>query len=145
MAQESITLPCSFAHHQNWGPSGVAQVHWRLGRFHSKRYLFICCQSPTHTDPEFQGRVSLARQEGQPYTAAIRITALRESDSQLYFCRVSMETRHGEQAWQTIHGTNLTVTGESSLSLFAAAPRGQKAGGASCWLSAKDLPLPPQS
>ncbi|XP_077170304.1 uncharacterized protein LOC143825836 isoform X5 [Paroedura picta] len=111
MANESVTLPCHFSFPQSWEPSHHAQVHWRLGHFHSQRYLFICCWNLTHIDQDFQGRVSLAREEGQPYTASIRIVALRESDTQLYFCRVSVETKEGKKEWQTIHGTNLTVTG----------------------------------
>ncbi|XP_077170303.1 paired immunoglobulin-like type 2 receptor alpha isoform X4 [Paroedura picta] len=110
MANESVTLPCHFSFPQSWEPSHHAQVHWRLGHFHSQRYLFICCWNLTHIDQDFQGRVSLAREEGQPYTASIRIVALRESDTQLYFCRVSVETKEGKKEWQTIHGTNLTVT-----------------------------------
>ncbi|KAL8176942.1 UNVERIFIED_CONTAM: hypothetical protein K2H54_040316 [Gekko kuhli] len=107
----SVTLPCTFSHDSSWEPSSDAQVHWRLGAFHSKRYLFNCCLDHTHTDPGFQGRVSLATGEGGRYTASIRITALRESDSQLYFCRVSVKTQsEGEKAWQSINGTNLTVT-----------------------------------
>nr|XP_056719542.1 paired immunoglobulin-like type 2 receptor beta [Euleptes europaea] len=101
----SVTLPCRFTHRPGWVEPKAAQVHWRLGSFHSMRYLFNCCMSRSHTDPEFEGRVSLAREEGQPYTAAIRITDLREADSGLYFCRVSV----GGKAWQTINGTNLTV------------------------------------
>ncbi|XP_077170300.1 uncharacterized protein LOC143825836 isoform X2 [Paroedura picta] len=112
MANESVTLPCHFSFPQSWEPSHHAQVHWRLGHFHSQRYLFICCWNLTHIDQDFQGRVSLAREEGQPYTASIRIVALRESDTQLYFCRVSVETKEGKKEWQTIHGTNLTVTAQ---------------------------------
>ncbi|XP_048372811.1 paired immunoglobulin-like type 2 receptor beta [Sphaerodactylus townsendi] len=100
----SVTLPCSFTHKQN---GDAAQVHWRLGGFHSKRFFFNCCTtSRLHTDPDFEGRVSLAKEEGRQHTASIRITDLRESDSGLYFCRVSV----GEAEWQTINGTNLTVT-----------------------------------
>ncbi|XP_015270360.1 PREDICTED: paired immunoglobulin-like type 2 receptor alpha [Gekko japonicus] len=107
----SVTLPCRFSYDSRWEPSAAAQVRWRLGGFHSTRYLFSCCLDQRHTDPEFQGRVSLDREEGQRHTASIRITALRESDSRLYFCRVSVKPQFGkEKEWQTITGTNLTVT-----------------------------------
>lgn len=109
----SITLPCTFSFHPEWERPRDIKIRWRLGSFHSDIYLFSCCRTDeraTHSD--FEGRVSLAR-EGKQYTASVHITKLRESDSRLYFCRVSVTIDDGEvKEWQTINGTNLTVTGK---------------------------------
>ncbi|XP_054850760.1 paired immunoglobulin-like type 2 receptor alpha isoform X2 [Eublepharis macularius] len=106
----SIILPCDFTYHQDWEPSSDVQLHWRLGSFHSTNFLFNYSSRKQYTHPNFHGRVSWVGNDRQTDTASIQIGALRASDSLLYFCRVSVMTGDKREEWQTINGTNLTVT-----------------------------------
>ncbi|XP_054850762.1 paired immunoglobulin-like type 2 receptor alpha isoform X3 [Eublepharis macularius] len=123
----SIILPCDFTYHQDWEPSSDVQLHWRLGSFHSTNFLFNYSSRKQYTHPNFHGRVSWVGNDRQTDTASIQIGALRASDSLLYFCRVSVMTGDKREEWQTINGTNLTVTGHCGKRTRSrrAASRGQ--------------------
>ncbi|XP_053219142.1 paired immunoglobulin-like type 2 receptor alpha [Podarcis raffonei] len=107
----SVTLPCTFNY--TWKAQETAQVYWRLGNFHGE-FLFNHTHDPTHWDthPNYTGRVSLVGDLSKGLDASIQIENLRESDSNLYFCSVSIQTLHeGVKYWRNIEGTNLTVAG----------------------------------
>uniref|UniRef100_A0A670KJV9 Ig-like domain-containing protein n=1 Tax=Podarcis muralis TaxID=64176 RepID=A0A670KJV9_PODMU len=108
----SVTLPCTFNY--TWDVQETAQVYWRLGNFYGE-FLFKHPHDPTPRDtlPNYTGRVSLVGDLSKGLDASIQIENLQESDSNLYFCTVSVQTLHdGVQHWRNIEGTNLTVTGE---------------------------------
>nr|XP_028560761.1 paired immunoglobulin-like type 2 receptor alpha [Podarcis muralis] len=107
----SVTLPCTFNY--TWDVQETAQVYWRLGNFYGE-FLFKHPHDPTPRDtlPNYTGRVSLVGDLSKGLDASIQIENLQESDSNLYFCTVSVQTLHdGVQHWRNIEGTNLTVTG----------------------------------
>ncbi|XP_060137959.1 paired immunoglobulin-like type 2 receptor alpha [Zootoca vivipara] len=107
----SVTLTCTFNY--TWEVKETAEVYWRLGNFHGE-FIFNHTHDPTQrfTHPNYTGRVSLVGDVSKRLDASIQIENLQESDSNLYFCRVSVQTVHnGEKHWRNIEGTNLTVTG----------------------------------
>nr|XP_028560762.1 paired immunoglobulin-like type 2 receptor beta-2 [Podarcis muralis] len=109
--KEFVTLPCTFNY--TWEPQESAQVYWRLGNFFGE-FIFNHTHNPTHryTHPNYTGRVSLVGDLSKGLDASIQIANLQESDSNLYFCTVSVQTLHeGVKYWRNIEGTNLTVTG----------------------------------
>ncbi|XP_033026075.1 paired immunoglobulin-like type 2 receptor beta [Lacerta agilis] len=106
----SVTLLCTFNY--TWEATETAQVHWRLGSFYGKFIFNHTDSTHWYTDPDYEGRVSLVGDLSKALDASIRIENLRETDSNLYFCTVSVQTRlHGVKYWRNIEGTNLTVTG----------------------------------
>ncbi|CAI5791645.1 paired immunoglobulin-like type 2 receptor beta [Podarcis lilfordi] len=109
--KESVTLPCTFNY--TLEAQETAEVYWHVENFHGE-FLFKHPHDPAHryTHPNYTGRVSLVGDLSKGLDASIQIENLGESDSNLYFCSVLVETvREGVKYWRNIEGTNLTVTG----------------------------------
>nr|XP_020646096.1 paired immunoglobulin-like type 2 receptor beta isoform X1 [Pogona vitticeps] len=109
-AKESITLPCKFSYSWKVPPNPEIWVYWRLGSFHSQTYLFNHTSQKLYTHKNFSRRVSLVGDPEKKHEASIQIGSLSELDSNIYFCRISVQTEKKRKTWQSIKGTNLTVT-----------------------------------
>uniref|UniRef100_A0A2K6G9Z4 Immunoglobulin domain-containing protein n=1 Tax=Propithecus coquereli TaxID=379532 RepID=A0A2K6G9Z4_PROCO len=103
----SIQIPFSF--YYPWVLAKVPRVNisWRRGHFHGK---FIYNRSPPYIREDYKNRLSLNWTEDQR-SGFLRISNLEKGDQSVYFCRVYLTTRDvGRQVWQSIQGTNLTIT-----------------------------------
>lgn len=118
-----MVLPCTFNHTSKWRPTTDIRVSWRLEGFHSKIFVFNYTNNTTqYTHHNYSDRIALVG-DLQKNNASIQIAALKESDSNKYFCRVHMKISTGkEEFWQTLEGTNLTVSGGESVVVGASRP-----------------------
>ncbi|XP_029437669.1 paired immunoglobulin-like type 2 receptor beta isoform X2 [Rhinatrema bivittatum] len=108
----SVILPCSFSYPRAIEPVRDLRVYWRSDSFHGP---VIYNPSEGFTRQDYAGRISLVGDPRGQKTASIRISDLRERDSNWYFCRVGVRTNDGKtEVWQSIPGTKLTVTGGTS-------------------------------
>ncbi|KAJ7313351.1 hypothetical protein JRQ81_004644 [Phrynocephalus forsythii] len=117
---ESITLPCNFSYTWMDAPKRDIGVHWRLEHFHSETFIFNYTVENTYTHPNFSGRVSLIGDPMKSWQASIQILNLSESDSNIYFCRISAQTVEGKKEWQSVRGTNLTVITGAPTQIYRA-------------------------
>ncbi|XP_038642682.1 paired immunoglobulin-like type 2 receptor alpha [Scyliorhinus canicula] len=102
----SVDIPCSFTYPERYNPAKI-YISWRRRGFHGE---FIFNVSKGYTHPDYRGRIEYL---GHPYrdrTGTIRINHLKQSDQNLYFCRVEI-TGYGAEMWQSIYGTQLNVHG----------------------------------
>ncbi|KAL1791474.1 paired immunoglobulin-like type 2 receptor beta-2, partial [Sigmodon hispidus] len=104
----SIEIPFSFSF---CFPGELAEdpqmsIHWRWKHFHGE---FIYNSTPHFIHKHFKNRLLL--NWTQPQTSGVlRILDLKKEDQTTYFCRVHLNTRIGKEMWQSIGGTNLTIT-----------------------------------
>ncbi|XP_076996874.1 paired immunoglobulin-like type 2 receptor alpha isoform X2 [Tamandua tetradactyla] len=106
----SVDIPFSFSHPWKLAPRPQVRVFWRRGNFHGE---FFYNPSTQFIHKDYRGRLDLNWSESQTQ-GSLRIRDLRGKDATKYFCRVSLitvqrEVRKEEQ-WQSIEGTELTVT-----------------------------------
>lgn len=108
----SIRIPFSFDYSQDSGSVSNVKISWRWKHFHGD---FIYKTTPRLIHKNFKNRLLLNWEEGMK-NGSLQISNLRREDEGLYFCQVEMITeKYGEQEWQSIQGTELTIThGESS-------------------------------
>ncbi|XP_030044085.1 uncharacterized protein LOC115458336 [Microcaecilia unicolor] len=105
---ESVTLPCSFSYPRDFGPIRNVNVYWRINTFHGD---FIYSHTEESTRQDYRGRIFLDGDPLRENTASIRITDLRETDSERYFCRVKVIGSGGRtEQWQNFSGTALRVS-----------------------------------
>nr|KAF6366849.1 hypothetical protein mPipKuh1_013548 [Pipistrellus kuhlii] len=141
----SIDIPFSFCYSWQLASDPKMSISWRWKDFHGK---FIYNTTLPFTRENFKNRLFLNWTKGQT-SGSLRISNLRREDETKYFFRVRLTTRdHGEQVWQSIEGTNLTITrGDPSLTLRRRTRTlGMKADGilyASLTLSSLASPSPP--
>ncbi|XP_045397379.1 paired immunoglobulin-like type 2 receptor alpha [Lemur catta] len=103
----SIQIPFSF--HYSWVLAKVPKVSvfWRRGQFHGE---FIFNTTPPFIHKNYTNRLFLNWTDDQK-SGSLRISNLRKGDQSVYFCRVHLITQDaGRQMWQSIRGTNLTIT-----------------------------------
>ncbi|KAM9724886.1 paired immunoglobulin-like type 2 receptor beta isoform 2-T2 [Dama dama] len=83
------------------------RISWRWKHFHGE---FIYNMTPPFIHENFKNRLFLNWTEPEK-TGSLRISNLRREDQSVYFCHVALDTlTYGKQRWQSIEGTNLTVT-----------------------------------
>ncbi|XP_004457228.1 paired immunoglobulin-like type 2 receptor alpha isoform X3 [Dasypus novemcinctus] len=103
----SVDIPFSIYHPWKLAKEPRLRLSWRHQHFHG---LFIFNSSPSFVLEAYQGRLALTWTE-RPHNGSLRISGLRHQDATEYFCRVQLVTVEvGEQQWQAIQGTKLTVT-----------------------------------
>ncbi|XP_052024620.1 paired immunoglobulin-like type 2 receptor beta isoform X2 [Apodemus sylvaticus] len=102
----SIEIPFSF--HFSWELAKDPQmsIAWRLNHFHGE---FIYNSTLPFIHEHFKDRLILNWTQGQT-SGVLRILNLKETDQTTYFSRVSLLTTEGMKVWQSINGTQLTVT-----------------------------------
>ncbi|XP_030043742.1 uncharacterized protein LOC115458073 isoform X1 [Microcaecilia unicolor] len=105
---EAIILPCSFSYPREIEPIWDVRVYWRINNLHGG-YIYKDMKDFIH--PEYAGRLSLHGLPMVDKTASLRITGLRESDSNRYYCRVVMTMNdEGTEEMQNVNGTELRVS-----------------------------------
>ncbi|XP_030043743.1 protein turtle homolog B isoform X2 [Microcaecilia unicolor] len=108
---EAIILPCSFSYPREIEPIWDVRVYWRINNLHGG-YIYKDMKDFIH--PEYAGRLSLHGLPMVDKTASLRITGLRESDSNRYYCRVVMTMNdEGTEEMQNVNGTELRVSGSA--------------------------------
>lgn len=107
----SIRIPFSFDYSQDSGSVSNVKISWRWKHFHGD---FIYKTTPRLIHNNFKNRLLLNWEEGMK-KGSLQISNLRREDEGSYFCRVEMITeKYGEQKWQSIQGTELTITHSES-------------------------------
>ena len=81
-------------------------IAWRWKDFHGE---FIYNSSLPFIHEHFKGRLILNWTQGQT-SGVLRILNFKESDQTWYFCRVFLQTTEGIKFWQSLPGTQLTLT-----------------------------------
>ncbi|XP_036027492.1 paired immunoglobulin-like type 2 receptor alpha isoform X2 [Onychomys torridus] len=102
----SIEIPFSFYFPWELAEDPQMRILWRWKHFHGE---FIYNYTPPFIHKHFMKRLSL--NWTQPQTSGVlRILNLKKEDQTVYFCRVRLNTREGIKFWQSINGTQLTIT-----------------------------------
>ncbi|KAB0346133.1 hypothetical protein FD755_024222 [Muntiacus reevesi] len=103
----SIHIPFSFSYSWALAKDPNVRISWRWKHFHGE---YIYKTTPLFIHENFKNRLFLNRREPEK-TGSLWISHLRREDQSVYFCQVALDTlTHGKQQWQSIEGTNLTVT-----------------------------------
>ncbi|KAB0384841.1 hypothetical protein FD755_006758 [Muntiacus reevesi] len=103
----SILIHFSFFHPWELAKDPNVRISWRWKHFHGE---YIYKTTPPFIHENFKNRLFLNWRESEK-TGSLRISHLRREDQSVYFCRVQLDTlTDGKQMWQSIEGTNLTVT-----------------------------------
>ncbi|KAB0348321.1 hypothetical protein FD754_013178 [Muntiacus muntjak] len=103
----SIHIPFSFSYSWALAKDPNVRIFWRWKHFHGE---YIYYTTPLSTHKNFKNRLFLNWTEPEK-TGSLLISHLRRTDQSVYFCRVQLDTlTDGKQVWQSIEGTNLTVT-----------------------------------
>ncbi|KAK7796193.1 hypothetical protein U0070_019095 [Myodes glareolus] len=104
----SIEIPFSFYFPRKLVPDPQMTILWRWKHFHGD---FINNSSSGFIHEHFKDRLIL--NWTQPQTSGIlRILDLKDKDKTVYFCRVSLKTTKRMEFFQSIKGTQLTITRE---------------------------------
>ncbi|XP_052024615.1 paired immunoglobulin-like type 2 receptor beta [Apodemus sylvaticus] len=102
----SIEIPFSFYFPWELAKDPQMRIVWRWKHFHGESiYNSILPFIHEH----FKDRLILNWTQGQT-SGVLRILNLKKTDQALYFCHVSLQTTEGMKNWQSIPGTQLTVT-----------------------------------
>lgn len=104
----SIHIPFSFCYPWKLAKDPRVRIFWRRKEFHGE---FIYNTTPPFTHEDYKGRLFLLWTKGQR-NGSLQISNLRKEDESEYFCRVHLyaRTERGEEKWQSIEGTKLTIT-----------------------------------
>ncbi|KAB0340921.1 hypothetical protein FD755_024609 [Muntiacus reevesi] len=103
----SILIHFSFFHPWELAKDPNVRISWRWKHFHGE---YIYKTTPPFIHENFKNRLFLNWRESEK-TGSLRISHLRREDQSVYFCQVALDTlTDGKQMWQSIEGTNLTVT-----------------------------------
>ena len=107
---DSIEIPFSFYFSWKLAKDPKMSIAWRWKHYHGESIY----NSTLHfTHEHFKDRLILNWTQGQT-SGVLRILNLKETDQATYFCRVFLETTEGMKSWQSLPGTQVTVThGES--------------------------------
>ncbi|XP_052610953.1 paired immunoglobulin-like type 2 receptor alpha [Peromyscus californicus insignis] len=102
----SITIPFSFYFPPELAKDPQMRILWRWKRFHGK---LIYNSSSGYIYEHFKNRLIL--NWTQPQTSGVlRILNLKKKDQTVYFCRVQLSIKNCTEMWQSISGTQLTIT-----------------------------------
>uniref|UniRef100_A0A8C8U3K9 Immunoglobulin domain-containing protein n=1 Tax=Peromyscus maniculatus bairdii TaxID=230844 RepID=A0A8C8U3K9_PERMB len=102
----SIEIPFSFYFPWELAEDPQMRIIWRWEQFHGK---FIYNSTPPFIHKHFKNRLIL--NWTQPQTSGVlRIQNLKKKDQTVFFCRVHLNTKEGMKEFQSIPGTNLTIT-----------------------------------
>ncbi|KAL2766039.1 paired immunoglobulin-like type 2 receptor alpha isoform 2 precursor [Daubentonia madagascariensis] len=103
----SVQIPFSFYYPWDLADVPRVSISWRRRHFHGE-FIYNTTRPFTHKD--YKNRLFLNWTEGQK-SGFLRISNLGKKDQSVYFCRVQLNTREvGRQMWQSLWGTNLTIT-----------------------------------
>ncbi|XP_012887233.1 PREDICTED: paired immunoglobulin-like type 2 receptor alpha isoform X1 [Dipodomys ordii] len=103
----SIEIPFSFFHPWELPRNPKVKLFWRWMWFHGE---FIYNTTPPFIHKHFKDRLVLNFTKDRT-SGSLSILNLRKEDENMYFCRIHLKTKEmGEQQWQSIKGTNLTIT-----------------------------------
>ncbi|XP_076416391.1 paired immunoglobulin-like type 2 receptor alpha isoform X2 [Peromyscus maniculatus bairdii] len=101
-----IDIPFSFYFPWELAEDPQMRILWRWKHFHGE-YIYNSFSGFIHE--HFKNRLIL--NWTQPQTSGVlRILDLKEKDHTAYFCRVHLNTKEGMKEFQSIPGTNLTIT-----------------------------------
>lgn len=106
----SIEIPFSFYFPWNLTKDPQMSIAWRWKHFHGE---FIYNSTQPFLHEHFKGRLILNWTEGQR-SGVLRILNFKKNDQARYFGRVFLQTTEGMKEWQSIPGTNLIVTNNTS-------------------------------
>ncbi|XP_037057635.1 paired immunoglobulin-like type 2 receptor beta isoform X3 [Peromyscus leucopus] len=107
----SIEIPFSFYFPWELAEDPQMRILWRWKHFHGE---FIYNSSSGFIHEHFKNRLIL--NWTQPQTSGVlRILDLKEKDQTVYFCRIHLNTREGMKKFQSIPGTQLTITHDRAL------------------------------
>ncbi|XP_059105779.1 paired immunoglobulin-like type 2 receptor alpha [Peromyscus eremicus] len=102
----SIEIPFSFYFPWELAKDPQMRILWRWKNFHGE---YIYNSTPCFIHEHFKNRLIL--NWTQPQTSGVlSILNLTEKDQSKYFCRVHMNTKIGMKKFQSIDGTQLTIT-----------------------------------
>ncbi|XP_028633705.1 paired immunoglobulin-like type 2 receptor beta [Grammomys surdaster] len=102
----SIKIPFSFDFPWELTKDPQMSIAWRWKHFRGER---IYNSSLRFIHEHFKDRLILNWTQGQT-SGVLRILNLKETDQGLYFCNFWLSTTEGLERWQSIPGTQLTVT-----------------------------------
>ncbi|OBS77694.1 hypothetical protein A6R68_19917, partial [Neotoma lepida] len=102
----SIGIPFSFYFPWELAEDPQMRILWRWKNFHGK---FIYNSSSGFIHEHFKNRLILSWTQPQR-SGVLRILDLKEKDQTVYFCQVHLNTTEGRKVWQSIDGTQLTIT-----------------------------------
>lgn len=102
----SIDIPFSFYFPWKLAKDPQMSIAWRWKDFFGH---FIYNSSMPFIHEHFKGRLILNWTQGQT-SGVLRILNFKESDQTWYFCRVFLQTTEGIKFWQSLPGTQLTLT-----------------------------------
>ncbi|EDL19229.1 mCG130779, isoform CRA_b, partial [Mus musculus] len=105
----SIDIPFSFYFPWKLAKDPQMSIAWRWKDFFGH---FIYNSSMPFIHEHFKGRLILNWTQGQT-SGVLRILNFKESDQTWYFCRVFLQTTEGIKFWQSLPGTQLTLTQET--------------------------------
>ncbi|XP_021506347.2 paired immunoglobulin-like type 2 receptor beta-2 [Meriones unguiculatus] len=109
----SIEIPFSFYFPWRLAEDPQMRITWRWKHFHGD---FIYNSTPLFIHEHFKNRLTLDWTPGQT-SGVFRILNLQEDDQTSYFCKVFLLTTEGRKSWQSIEGTQLTVTPAGSTTM----------------------------
>ncbi|XP_029435545.1 uncharacterized protein LOC115077396 [Rhinatrema bivittatum] len=108
VAGESVILHCFFSNPPEIEPFWNLKVQWRTDHFYGA-YIYKPYEDFVRRD--YRRRISMPGEPWSRKTASITISALRESDSNRYFCQIEVTKNDGRvENWQNNLGTELTVS-----------------------------------
>ncbi|XP_055454626.1 paired immunoglobulin-like type 2 receptor beta-2 [Psammomys obesus] len=102
----SIEIPFSFSFPWELAKDPQISIAWRWKKVHGE---FIYNSTLGFIHDHFKNRLTLNWSQGQTH-GVLRILDLEEKDQTMYFCRVYLQTTEGRKFWQSIDGTQLTIT-----------------------------------
>ncbi|XP_060224606.1 paired immunoglobulin-like type 2 receptor beta [Meriones unguiculatus] len=110
----SIEIPFSFYFPSELAEDPQMSIAWRWKHFHGG---FIYNSTSGFIHKHLKNRLALNWIPGQT-SGVLRILNLQEDNQTSYFCKVFLLTTKGRKRWQSIEGTQLTMTpGDPSLPL----------------------------
>ncbi|XP_039316321.1 paired immunoglobulin-like type 2 receptor alpha isoform X4 [Saimiri boliviensis] len=108
----SVEIPFSFYHPWVLARPPNVRIRWRRDHFHGEVFYST---RPHFIHKDFSDRLFLSWKEGQE-SGFLRISNLQKEDQSVYFFRVQLDIQTGDinksetKKWQSIEGTNLTIT-----------------------------------
>ncbi|XP_060223918.1 paired immunoglobulin-like type 2 receptor beta-2 isoform X3 [Meriones unguiculatus] len=106
----SIEIPFSFYSYWELAEEPQLRITWRWQHPYGG---FIYDSGSRFIHKHFRNRLILTWTQGQTH-GILTILDLEEKDQTMYFCRVYLQTTEGWKSWQSIDGTQLTITNETS-------------------------------
>ncbi|XP_060223917.1 paired immunoglobulin-like type 2 receptor beta-2 isoform X2 [Meriones unguiculatus] len=102
----SIEIPFSFYSYWELAEEPQLRITWRWQHPYGG---FIYDSGSRFIHKHFRNRLILTWTQGQTH-GILTILDLEEKDQTMYFCRVYLQTTEGWKSWQSIDGTQLTIT-----------------------------------